>query len=858
MATLHYPGVPGTVIYGGRPAAAPGVDLTSLTLANESASPQAPGFVTRIFGLPLREGDVPAGSWPAFFLGDGTPVPASLGKFPARWPDGSMRHVSVMLRVPASVPGSGSIAVTVKSGGIAPASSALTPASLTAASDLQVSANALRNWTAGVWVSSVNKGIADGDLWEFMDGPAGKVWRVYEAFRQAGADHAQAGVWHYVQALQNAAGGLYGLRYLGKFANGWHDVAAPAINTLAADGVAVKNGATTVRAVAPKAAARAFTWSSGLSVASDAGLVSGMAVRLSTTGTLPAGLSNSTAYFVRLTGGGAFTLHGSVTDVDYNASPVAVTTAGTGTHTLTPAVQLEFYAAGPYTAGPTSDYDFVQAGGTGAECTVAVSVDRAYRKASRLFGPIRTDISPAPATSADYYMDTWDMYPGQNGTGEREDIGYFAGWCTNHFINGAGLRRVRTTAMQYAARSWSLRRAATKAPMNLTPDAYAGLGAGTPTYSFYPSNDNAHSGVNAPLDKGRMRGTHDWSHQPHICAYAYIVTGEPQFLDATHDMGVAALASAQNKTVTVSGTSYSNIVLRDVYQVRTDAWILLDVAYAALLTPDDYMGKPLGTMFRDVLARNFDYLVAEKATGSAFARAAKVYPGVTVREGPWQIAYLLTAMHIAYTATGDADAKTAIEDMFQYLDGIRANNGLKAVSSFYNAIPGGRKNLASWDQLTFSNTLQSFTYSASTDVVSVVLESGWGALANGAPLMFYGDLGVTPPGGISVDTTYYMRDVSGSTFRVCATPGGPAIDLTTSGAEGQHIWAARLPGISNTVLDEAIYEQGIGTKLVASMRWAKALGLVVPAGLDAAFETAYGAGPAFTTTPIYALSRSFV
>lgn len=49
-----------------------------------------------------------------------------------------------------------------------------------------------------------------------------------------------------------------------------------------------------------------------------------------------------------------------------------------------------------------------------------------------------------------------------------------------------------------------------------------------------------------------------------------------------------------------------------------------------------------------------------------------------------------------------------------------------------------------------------------------------------APLPTYTIEGVqsgTLPGGLDPDTVYYMRDVSGSTFKVALTPGGTAIDI---------------------------------------------------------------------------------
>lgn len=859
MAVVAYPGTPGTVLYGGLPTPSDGTALTTITLANTSATEQSAGFVSPMFGLPLKQGDVPAGQYPAFELAGGTPVPASFGKYPARWPDGSMRHVPVLLRVPASIPGSGSLSVTVKNGGSEPAPSALTAASVAAASDLKVPLNALKNWTAGEWVSAVNQGITDGDVWVFADGPAGTVLRVYEGFRQAGADHGQAGIWHYVQALQNASGGLYGLRHLGKFANGWHDVVSPQINTLVADAVTLKNGATTIRNIAPLAAARTFSWSSGFTAANVTNLVNGMAVRLSTTGTLPAGLSADTAYFARLTGGNGFTLHNSIEGVEFNNNLVTATDGGTGTHTLTPVLHLEAYAAGPYTVGADGEYDFIQAGGTGAECTVRVEVDRAYRKATKIFGPIRTDVTPTALDVRSYNIDTyWDAVTNQDGTGERPDIGYITGWCTRHWMRGDGFKTIRTYTLQQNLKAWSLRRSATKNPLNLSNSTYTGLGAAMPDYRYRPSNSAANSGVNAPADYFKTRGAQDWAHQPHFLGYAYAMSGEPQFLDALHDMAIAAVANQGDRSPTVSGTTYRSIVLRTEGQ-RVEAWALREVAWAAMLTPDTYLGAPIGTYFKDILASNFDYLKAEKLTGSTFAQANKFYPSTSTNQAPWGVAYLLTAFNIAYTATGDADALAAINDIIASFDAVRQNVGLHTVSSYYMHFIGGPKATTSWDDVLFEDIMKDpgltdqVSFSAATDMITATPVTGYGSLAADAPVLVIGNA----PGGLTNGSRYYMRDTTGTTFKLADTKGGAAKDIATTGANGSGQWAAKLSGVSNTTMAGGVAQKSYPAMIVAGMKWSKALGATVPAGFESAVETFYGVGPTFTDDPVYALDEAF-
>lgn len=46
-------------------------------------------------------------------------------------------------------------------------------------------------------------------------------------------------------------------------------------------------------------------------------------------------------------------------------------------------------------------------------------------------------------------------------------------------------------------------------------------------------------------------------------------------------------------------------------------------------------------------------------------------------------------------------------------------------------------------------------------------------------IVFYG---ATPPGGLTEGAVYYVRDATTDTFKVAATSGGAAIDLTSSGS----------------------------------------------------------------------------
>lgn len=241
-----YPGTPGTKLYVGVNPPVEGALITTITLQNTSASTQAAGFVSPMFGVPLAKGQMPAGQYPQFKLGDGTGCPASIWGV-STWPDGSMKFCAAMVRMPSAVAGSGSLAIQVYSGGTAPAASSRSLADLNSA-DIKVELTGVTN-LSGVWTASLNTAISDAtDIVVIGDGPAGKVWRIGGPCKQAGAAHGQLHAWHYVAALSDSTGNLLGLRYLGRIAQPWVDVATPAPNRRVFS-ASLKTGASTLRAL---------------------------------------------------------------------------------------------------------------------------------------------------------------------------------------------------------------------------------------------------------------------------------------------------------------------------------------------------------------------------------------------------------------------------------------------------------------------------------------------------------------------------------------------------------------------------------------------------------------------------------
>jgi hypothetical protein len=223
---------------------APDIELSRITIHNESATQQPADFVSNTFGCTFAQGDIPGGTYPHFKTVTGAiSCPATIYNSTS-WPDGSMKFCAAFLIVPQAVPGSGSIQIGVRSGGSAPAASARTTADLTSL-DLKIELTGVEQLT-GTWTAALNTAIASGTAYLIASGPAGAYWRIHADLRDGSNNaHGQLRGYHYVLALNNANGSFRGVRWLGKVENGWADVATDAAHRIVT-GV-VKRGATTVR-----------------------------------------------------------------------------------------------------------------------------------------------------------------------------------------------------------------------------------------------------------------------------------------------------------------------------------------------------------------------------------------------------------------------------------------------------------------------------------------------------------------------------------------------------------------------------------------------------------------------------------
>lgn len=135
------------------------------------------------------------------------------------------------------------------------------------------------------------------------------------------------------------------------------------------------------------------------------------------------------------------------------------------------------------------------------------------------------------------------------------------------------------------------------------------------------------------------------------------------------------------------------------------------------------------------------------------------------------------------------------------------------------------------------------TADATTDVITATAHG----MANGQTVSFTG----TPPTGLVVGTVYYVRDATANNFKVAATSGGVAIDLTAAGGPFNVVvgpsWVGVFgisdfqPALDTTMQDDSDYDsEGYRSSTATAIGWSLTMTLQRKATTAAA--NAYDSG----------------
>jgi len=158
-------------------------------------------------------------------------------------------------------------------------------------------------------------------------------------------------------------------------------------------------------------------------------------------------------------------------------------------------------------------------------------------------------------------------------------------------------------------------------------------------------------------------------------------------------------------------------------------------------------------------------------------------------ENDEQITLLRPPVHyISSISYVDTDGVTQTVDSSDYqLD--RATEPARLRPAYGTSWPSARDQMAAVTIDYVAGYVTQFTVDASTDVLT------WsGRTPVDGEAVVLSNSGGTLPGGLATLTTYYVRDVSGSTCKLAASSGGAAIDITDTGT-GTHFIGSVPPPI---------------------------------------------------------------
>lgn len=819
----------GSVAMTGRDAslASSGGVLATMTLANTSGLTVSSDFIPPMFGHPFRKGDVPTGRYPKFELAGGTNVPYTM--FNTRlWSDGSLKFASFLIRVPTTIAASGTLSLLVKTTASAPAASssrALSDLS-SSSTDLKVELTGFEN-LSGTWTSSLNQGVTDNDdVITFGDGAAGKVWRIRQQFMQSGSNHGQLECYWYVAALQNAAGSLYGLRYLGRVCQPWYDVDTPAKTHRIFSGFTLKNGASTVRDIVAAggfntATPFSFTDTGSVDVnvtATAHGHFTGAIARVAGT-SLPSPLAAGTNYLLYRVDANTLRF---CPDFEYGyggSSPELTGTATSATFTVYPWL-AQFSSL--WTCGTDAKWDYAQAGGSvGADVPVRVQHDSVYWRKTWTVAPYTT-LTPDAQTAVPYRVNYMGpMTPYTDTTGERDDIGLLPSWHVRHLLsqNATDEQISRVVGLAAAHAPFQLYNSTTKTLPTVNAGTYSGMPTANENFQWRVSGA---TGFTAPTGIVRSGFSHmNYAHMPSMAYYPYLFSGEPQYLDVLLEVGQYAVSHRYAGTATstatgfkalrngtINGTFYTGMAIGDDGTLREDAWSIRELGYAAGIVPDSApQCAAYKTQLNDMYSATYTALNDwTQNQAPTFYRTAGLMHfrenGGAAIGSPWMHNYFTTTTALTGKLTENANAMAMLTHALTYYDFVRTNYGSWHIGSYRNILrtadAGNSPYVTSAEQIAFyelgtSNWLGYITWTTGTNAFAFTNTTAATYFANGDRIIFDLNDGHPAPSGLSTFTTYYIIGKSGVNFQLSATSGGSAVAVSGSGSGGCMVTASNPP-----------------------------------------------------------------
>lgn len=863
---------------GGSPPPDPGTLLQTRTLVNPAGSATATNSLTDSFQLRFKKGDVPTGDWPVLQTSGGTNVPYSYwGK--ATWSDGSLKVLNVLPRFPDAITGSGTASLKVYNGGSAPASSARTLAEL-AAANITIEGVGWDSTLSGTWTLDVSTAISDAvETVVIGEGPTCKYWRILGNFKQSGNAHGQLVCHLYVFALTDSSGNLAGFRLMPRNTQPYYNVASPAADRRNFSSLVLKVGGSTVcDPVANSYSAKTFTWVSGTTfrVSGGHGFRNSTPVQASNSGgSLPGGLSAATTYFVNPINSTDLQLRDVPTEF---GSSITGTSAGTGTHTLTPGNMVSAFGTA-WIATTEGKYVYVQGGGSiAADPGIRCQMDKTYEKTAKVLPPYDQTIGTVPSNSsypwAPQSIGPLTAFVG--GTGEREDIGCIPTPCVRHFYTQAAVDElmVRTIGLSQANVATHFRDNTTKGPVNLgDPGAsYTGMPSSLyNTFKFRPSVPVA-SGFTAPASAGwnQVFSSNTMDHFPHLAVYAYALTGEWQYYDLMVEAANQALMAYDpaDRNITVGGTTYYGVGSSGRDTFRAGAWSGLRLVVAAGFAPDTSPdGKGITQYVKDRASSMAACMVAHSNAQSSWWTTNGFWhpPNHSGARSSWQMGYEFQKTCWHAMLLEDTNAIAMMNHFTKWPVYIKATYGNLWILTTYYESSSSTAGAQGTPYITSealwgaeANNVSGLSWDATTDRITWS-SPNW-TPANGDKIIFWEGLGASTPGGLTAMTAYYAVQTSGNTQKLSATPGGSALDITNTASltpDCRNVLVTVANPSASGGISDSVSTASYGSNYCGAMCWAEAEGSVT-SGLSAATTELLGrlAAVDYTGDPKYKMART--
>jgi hypothetical protein len=626
----------------GRPTP-PGA-ITTFMLVNGRRSTQPRGVATQTFGMPFKDGDMPAGSAPVFTVG-GAAQPFSYG-LRSYYPSGNLKFVSIMLLPTFGLGASGSVTVTVSArvgswpsssgrsttdiynqqlvvnapplatpdpSGLASNSGAVAPIGTIPGNGVQV----------GAWLRSDSNNYR---VVAWMDGAAGAAWRISTNMAPTigGTPDTFLKFDHYIFALNNSSGGLAGFRWFGRIRMPNYSVMTTANNNFfcappnSGTPTAGLNwqinpggaGLQTFVPVWPFVTATDFTadptnnlFSTTQGATWATGSQNLVPVQLSG-GSVPAPFVAGQVWWGQVNNGAGVTDNVGLFGSAELTTDTRRSIAGTGTCTATPVFGFTpFTSVGFATVDAKYNY-FQGTGSQAAETTLRMQINQTYWQSSKLIPPYDLTLSGSaqggPIADTTYPFN-WNPFciatisSNINQGGDSEFIGALKSIDIVDFYNQSALseKQIRIAGLAAALMPFDLKDPTLDTVVNVSSNTYTGLPASNLTIAWGGRGGTPANGFTSPGPDGLAGplgfGASDASHVPFFAYWPYLRTGELQYFDFLADLAIGAELGQPNRNPrAANGDSpydADGCLTYGVQQYRGMGWGLRNLQAAALVAP---------------------------------------------------------------------------------------------------------------------------------------------------------------------------------------------------------------------------------------------------------------------------------